>query len=74
MNEACSALEIEFKRVSNDLEYVSHRLESEFRSRCVCIFNDGVRKSNHLCVCRAAIADYIEVVRTSDEFSDLIQV
>ena len=43
MNEACSALEIEFKRVSNDLEYVSHRLETEFRSRCVSIVNDDVR-------------------------------
>ena len=33
MDEAVGGLEIEFKRVVNDLEYVSHHLEKEFRSR-----------------------------------------
>ena len=35
MQEACSALEIEFKRVSNDLEFVAHRLENDARQRYV---------------------------------------
>ena len=33
MDEAVGGLEIEFKRVVNDLEYVSHHLEKDFRSR-----------------------------------------
>lgn len=32
MEEVCDALEREFKRVSNDLEFVQHRLEAELRS------------------------------------------
>ena len=61
MNEACSALEIEFRRVSNDLEYVSHRLETEFRSRFVYIVCNGLRFALLFCVCHAVIMDDIDV-------------
>ena len=33
MDEACKGLEIEFKRVVNDLEYCSHHFENEFHNR-----------------------------------------
>jgi hypothetical protein len=61
MNEACSALEIEFKRVSNDLEYVSHGLETEFRSRCVHVVCRSVRFTLVLGVCHAVITGDIDV-------------
>jgi hypothetical protein len=40
MEEACVALEIEFKRIINDLNFVSHKIESEYKGnggklRCV---------------------------------------
>lgn len=38
MDNACDALEREFKRINNDLEFVGHRFEAEFRSRCATVF------------------------------------
>jgi hypothetical protein len=33
MEVACNALEIEFKRIQNDLEFSLHRLQAEYKDR-----------------------------------------
>jgi hypothetical protein len=35
MEAACEALEHQFKRIGNDLEFVSHKFETEFRNKLV---------------------------------------
>ena len=32
MEEVCGSLEIEFRRITNDLLFISHRIENEFRA------------------------------------------
>ena len=32
MEEACGSLEIEFRRIANDLRFITHRVESDYRA------------------------------------------